>query len=1523
MIVIPTVPVIGLPEWRKSLFPSCSACRSSFLISPSHCRACGKYLCSNCSRSSAQWLPLPVYGITSSRHLVCRPCGVRNSRDLWKDAPFRGQSLHEVISGILVLHSTFPDLKRSFSEFSFHDLRDYLRCAFLCKDVPAVTLPDHSFVYCQREAWIRFASGSLNDTITCFLQHRNIGHPDIQSGFAKIRVGICIARLLASHPADDRPLHCWDAKRASFIDSEDETSLLLCLLFDFRNWTAVGDYLLSCRWLLPTLFSYKMADDSFDESEFLSHLASQQRTSEDTFFYLAAATLLKETPKNVLSLAVQLKEMNQIPWAIEVLCASTDIWGNSPQRTKAHLLLLQCFETIKPPEVPHVLLAGYRLLLDQLDGSASRDISSKLRQLEASVAPEHTADPLETIRRTLKYQQSLNSPELLAKILSEAFKNCDVEELRRVVEYGINAYASVPDRANLPGPIRANLMIPQALLEIVEGQVMIGVQRLVDALVLSSGSGAQEYSKLVAEVLTDPQSRYFFLMQLRDQLKSCVDLTTFLSMPWFADAKEVFSHLSGGEFKSARILRNSPELRGLRQTERAVDGVLQRDGPFEAAMCCLDLMSICPGHPVLVKMLLKASWFLRMAATTPPLNVSLPSAYACLRVSFLVTNLAEHFVEKESPATKVCFLRQILFLKLSLFETTLGLNPVMHPPEAEEDFLSIQSTSTSLLNLQTGFPVLCTVNQRAFDDLLTGIILDKLSGEMISRLKTRLAGLVTYEQWAYWRFEGAWQNWLHNPLDDPDDTADALRQEQKSEEKARRLEAGLEQTPAEISGELREEREYQDQRALKKQANARKFLDMERVDAMCRYLQEKQWPWESMSRVVNCMCVPRTPDGFIDPTKRLPPRGDFLFSSFDGFAVDRKTGTVKFLVTESRRSGKPALFGWKEIGEILRCGAPAMIFSLDAIDTKRPHHPFQTLHFKPDNCRGTTVLSCMFHTDYLLKFLTCGLEISASPPFQQREVQFGFLQRLRPHIREDLSVIWKSQRSGNDAAHRFWIDAGQLPHSATESEDQYSVLYGKQTMRIKKHKLRRNADGELVDDDELDRPDDLEALFASNFTRHYDAVAAEFPEFAMLAEFSKIINATSLLLREAERNKAILNSLSKAQSDITDDVEDKLRSAYGSIEFPLSSPSKISEMVEDHVQETNKLNSYRLSNDQKSQVRSSARPQIVRAFEEAENSLVSKLASNLETSASAVRHMLLHKHYRTIAADKARSIVNDLKTTHERALSNLRREGLPVDGDLAQNITAMFSGDWSSVPAADLPCEWVPAVFRLGSPSEHSGVYRVYGGVSLQAQLAKQVLNPPPNSQYVTSATTLSAQRALGAPFSTASKIDNQHRATQDFFDQRQRLLQQERSRQWDNLVRDTGCPVWAREISRSFGGIYHRRVDIQGGGPANRYYDSPQGKAGPYWTPDTFANRTEARNKLAVLNNWNAMSHHAASTIPPGTVLYVGTAACQEEPKPASTIRPGGATQYVIVDRDTRSAMAKNATAHGPYVPNFFKPKY
>jgi hypothetical protein len=1510
----PEVKTKKLPDsWPSSW--NCGSCNSLILLSSkSHCRACGNCICASCAKTRT----LPDYGLGSARHVVCSRCLAPDFSGLWQKMAFESETLRSISSGVIGIHFLYPSSKRPFADFSqFRYALDYVRCAFLCSDVPPIDAPGEPFLYRQREAWLRFATASLAAAVKLYNLNRSLHTAEATAFRTRVRVALTITRLLAASPDDSKPERCWDAARESLIDSADDGAYLLCLLVDTKgDWKAVGDLFLGRKWLVPALFAFQVNDDAFDEAAFLLELASRQPVQEDIIFFTAAAALVNEAAVNVIQLASVVKKAGYLKWAVEILCAMWEKWKDSSQSKKGHVLLMDCLETVTPKESPDVLMAGYTLLCTIMDGHKLIEYRNKLHALQnENINITNREAASQNFLRNLRYQVSLNSADLFAALLIKCFKELDVQELQHIIAYQTRIYAA-SDRTRLPAAVRANLLLPEAVLDILQGRCMEGLRKLLDALVMAVGAGTNEYLKLASEVLVDPATRATFLKLWRDGLGSTSTVSGLLSSAWLADVGASLDSSSSAEFQFARSLRNSPELRAFRMVERAVDGVSSRDGPFEAAMSCVDASVVCVGQAARLKMLLKASRYLFHAASNIRCSPAVPDSYACIYVGSSLLNAAVFSAGKLSPVLRACFVRQILFQQLAFLQKSFSFS-TNRIPAATEELLSLTENSfNQLLALQSGFPIICAVQPRAFDDLICEMVFDKLSDATVTKLELKLAGLVTYEQWTYWRFEGAWQNWLHNPLNDEVDARDEQRRGEKArlafERRLREEELSSEQ----VAQERREEAEYARRSAVERSKNAWQFLEDERGDAIVRYLYEKRWQWENVSKLMNCMCVPRTIDGFIDPKRGLAPRSDHLFSSFDGFEVDRASGTVKFLLTESRRSGKPALFGWREVREIFNTGAPAMVFSLDSIDSQRQHHPLQLLHFKPDRARGTTVLSCMFHTDYILKFLTCGLEISCAAPFKQRDIREGFFNRLPSRVQEDLSVIWSSGGSAGvgDQAHRFWIDAGNLPYSETRTDDNFRILYGKQAMRVKKHKLKVNAEGELVDDDgDAENPEDREAQFAANFTRHYDTVATVFPEFAMLAEFTKMIAATFSLLNEAENCKGNIKHLSTQLNTLANDMESSLKRDLGSIEFPVANSRKVDDLIEEHVRETDRINGYRLTFSQKREVREKCSLEYQRQAREADNKQVESLAKHLQVSSSTVRDMLISKNFRSVALGKARTLISSATAKFENALSALRKEGLPVDGDISELIKRTMEGGWSTAPASDFSCEWVPAVFRAGVRGDgegegEGGTYRVYGGVSLQAQLNKQVVNPPPNSQFFTSTATLSAQRAIGAPFSTAARIDNQNRANQDFFNRMNATLGRAAERQAHIMTTFANREASMQRSAQSSGQVY-------------RYASNVAGVNGSYWSPDAHRSTDQARQNLAVTQSMNTMKFLAVSSIPPNASYYSGRVGPQTGSD--GTYYAGGGTQYVMRERSAQAQMAQTARVYvHEWTPRFFDPQ-
>eukprot|EP00808_Paulinella_micropora_P008493 g77341.t1 len=187
------------------------------------------------------------------------------------------------------------------------------------------------------------------------------------------------------------------------------------------------------------------------------------------------------------------------------------------------------------------------------------------------------------------------------------------------------------------------------------------------------------------------------------------------------------------------------------------------------------------------------------------------------------------------------------------------------------------------------------------------------------------------------------------------------------------------------------------------------------------------------------------------------------------------------------------------------------IFSLDEIDTNLPFNPMQLLHFAPAALRNTRMLALMFHADYILKFLTCGLEISADPPFLFRPTTAGLLKGVAAPLVAAVNVCVDSAPQENKA-HRFWINAGGLPVQMDENDNYVEVALGRLEMCVKKQLMVRDPQTGELKDAPVDSDDTSpEGLFARNCTQHYEALGVYFPVLMQLRELAKIEHAVDIL----------------------------------------------------------------------------------------------------------------------------------------------------------------------------------------------------------------------------------------------------------------------------------------------------------------------------------------------------------------------------------------------------------------------------
>lgn len=69
--------------------------------------------------------------------------------------------------------------------------------------------------------------------------------------------------------------------------------------------------------------------------------------------------------------------------------------------------------------------------------------------------------------------------------------------------------------------------------------------------------------------------------------------------------------------------------------------------------------------------------------------------------------------------------------------------------------------------------------------------------------------------------------------------------------------------------------------------------------------------------------------------------------------------------------------------------------------------PFQKMRYGPNKSAlaKNDFLQTMSHTDYLLKFFSTGVEVSAKSPFAIRSVEEGLIKRLPTHLRNVVRSI--------------------------------------------------------------------------------------------------------------------------------------------------------------------------------------------------------------------------------------------------------------------------------------------------------------------------------------------------------------------------------------------------------------------------------------------------------------------------------------------------------------------------------------
>jgi hypothetical protein len=384
-------------------------------------------------------------------------------------------------------------------------------------------------------------------------------------------------------------------------------------------------------------------------------------------------------------------------------------------------------------------------------------------------------------------------------------------------------------------------------------------------------------------------------------------------------------------------------------------------------------------------------------------------------------------------------------------------------------------------------------------------------------------------------------------------------------------------------------------------------FELSRQQSMKSLLAKKHWNVFDIERLLNHPLIPRTPEGWLySERKPLGLLGRKLYSKVDGIKFNFNTGEVKFLFVPTRYPGAAALFDSDDIVDVFTKGITNAIITLDQPDQEFLSHPFQEMKYLPASLTNTKYLTTLLHTDYLLKFMTTGMEVNSKWPFPMRPASEGFMQRLPKRLQDLLKPLeMRDKVFSRGHIHRFWIEAGDPVYEWEVNEKTNEIIYriSDVPMYVKQHLMKYDDEARLIDDKQFDdKPDhSREAQFVKAFTDNYNEIGAYFPEFLRLKELTKL----GILLNFMRHRYNSLNT------DIAEDVDVKqicenLCKVRRGLEYPSDTYYNAKRSYEECLRECN-VSSYDVSYAVESDIQKKIRSDL----EKTDDEILENMAKNV------------------------------------------------------------------------------------------------------------------------------------------------------------------------------------------------------------------------------------------------------------------------------------------------------------------------
>ena len=219
------------------------------------------------------------------------------------------------------------------------------------------------------------------------------------------------------------------------------------------------------------------------------------------------------------------------------------------------------------------------------------------------------------------------------------------------------------------------------------------------------------------------------------------------------------------------------------------------------------------------------------------------------------------------------------------------------------------------------------------------------------------------------------------------------------------------------------------------------------------------------------------------------------------FVIDADHPSVKLTAVPTRiAQGKRGLLSTADVQTVFQIPSEDLypiFFSLDPPSGTQRFHPFQQLRFHPSCLEGTDLLHTLLQTDYLTKCFSVGSDVSANPPFIQRDCSEDLTAKLPPHLKKVLAPV-SERGSCKNKISRFWIQVDEIEYHITQTGSHIQCQIGAVKMVIRTQPQFPGLDSKLRDTED-DDPNSPEAKFAKE---NYDEISN--PMFGRLRELCKL-----------------------------------------------------------------------------------------------------------------------------------------------------------------------------------------------------------------------------------------------------------------------------------------------------------------------------------------------------------------------------------------------------------------------------------